>query len=338
MHITTGIHLVFSRNDFPIEHTLSLEAKRDARPIYIVPWENYIYVGTTDQQCSLEDFQADKISEGDIEYLLETLKIYFPSLKWNRDWIIGYFIGARPLVGYERIDKGKFISPQDRSRDYFLEESPKGFLTLTGGKLTTFLLMGQQAVKHVLLSDSVNLGEKYLKCLSESLPIILSSIEPSIIDKSSKEIQLRKMNYFKKCEDLFIHSSLKTLPIDYPQILFERYECEGLKILEFLCIQSEPQFFHCLSSSLLFTLGELVYICENEWVQKLDDLIFRRTLIGFDQKSLIENLKLREDLIWVWTWVLFKRQTVSDDIEKIKILAENDYQNMLIPISKYFKR
>ena len=81
------------------------------------------------------------ITPAEVAYLMQALEFQFPELGLGLDDIIATFAGVRPVI-----DSGK-ADPSKEARDHavWLEQ---GLLTVTGGKLTTFRLIAQDALAH----------------------------------------------------------------------------------------------------------------------------------------------------------------------------------------------
>ncbi|BHH83179.1 glycerol-3-phosphate dehydrogenase/oxidase [Desulforhopalus sp. 52FAK] len=139
---TKGVHIVLSKKDFPLNHAVFLRAPSDNRVVWPVPSLDgeLVYVGTTDTDFngSLDDVVA---TDEDIDYLLEVANHTIPGRNLTRKHIIGTWAGLRPLIAPED-DRG--ASQVSREHEIFV--SPKGLLTICGGKLTTARVMGLQVI------------------------------------------------------------------------------------------------------------------------------------------------------------------------------------------------
>ena len=134
-----GSHLIFPRWRFPLAQAVSFPHPEDHRPVYILPWEGAILLGTTDidHEFSLE--QEPFISSEEGRYLLAAIQKMFPSLNLTAKDVISTFSGVRPVVRTGPKD------PSRESRDYVVW-TEKGLVTVTGGKLTTFRLLARDAL------------------------------------------------------------------------------------------------------------------------------------------------------------------------------------------------
>jgi glycerol-3-phosphate dehydrogenase len=115
---------------------------RDRRSIFVVPWGEFTYIGTTDTDYDgpLDD---PACTHDDVRYLLDAMNTSLASPLHERD-VTGTWAGLRPLLasaGNERT--------ADLSRRHAVARSVSGMVTVTGGKLTTYRSMAADAVDAV---------------------------------------------------------------------------------------------------------------------------------------------------------------------------------------------
>ncbi len=141
-----GSHLVFPAEAIPLKDGFSFFHPHDHRPIFAVPWEGAVIVGTTDldhdEALSLEP----RISEQEFSYLLGGLQEMFPLLQVSPEDCLSTFSGIRPILS-----EGK-LAPSEESREHVVW-ADHGLVTVTGGKLTTF--------RH-LAFDTLKMAEPFL--------------------------------------------------------------------------------------------------------------------------------------------------------------------------------
>ena len=134
-----GSHLVVPFWRLPVAQSISLMHPRDGRPVFLYPWEGATLIGTTDL-----DHQGDlnveaSITQAEVDYLIEAVNDQFPASALTAADVSACYAGVRPVVNDGQSDASK------ATRDHVvLDES--GLITLTGGKLTTFRLMAQDAM------------------------------------------------------------------------------------------------------------------------------------------------------------------------------------------------
>ena len=137
-----GSHLIFPTWRLLVAQAISFLHPIDHRPVFIFPWENVTLVGTTDVDHSLPLQLEPKISPQEVAYLMAAVEYQFPSLAITLEDIISTYAGVRPVIGC-----GK-LNPSDESREHIIWEE-NGLFTVTGGKLTTFRLIGLDVLKAI---------------------------------------------------------------------------------------------------------------------------------------------------------------------------------------------
>ncbi len=140
LRLLRGSHLVIPGDRLPLIRALSFHHPWDGRPVFAVPWQGVVLMGTTDVDHGPEAQSDPAISQGEAEYLLAALKHVFPELEITPKDVLCTFSGIRPVV-----DTGK-ADPSKESREHVIWRE-KGLLTVSGGKLTTFRLMARDAFK-----------------------------------------------------------------------------------------------------------------------------------------------------------------------------------------------
>src|SRR4029077_16039141 len=136
-----GVHLVFAPG--AVRTTAAVvapSAAHDGRYIFIVPWEDRVYAGTTDTPYR-GDLDTPAVGDADRDYILAAVAGLFPGVS-DRD-VVASWAGLRPLLGQE--DAGDTRS-SDLSRKHAVFTGPFGLYTITGGKLTTYRAMAEDLV------------------------------------------------------------------------------------------------------------------------------------------------------------------------------------------------
>lgn len=135
--LVQGSHLLLPAS---LKHHFYLEAPSDRRAVFALPWEGQLLVGTTETVHRGPPEEAHCL-ERERDYLLETLRYYFPQLSVSADQFQS-FAGLRvlPKTGG---------SAFGRSREVLFhadhEERPR-VLSVMGGKLTTYRATAQQVM------------------------------------------------------------------------------------------------------------------------------------------------------------------------------------------------
>jgi glycerol-3-phosphate dehydrogenase len=140
-----GSHLVLSR--FSGSPNVALYAEgAEGRPIFVVPWNEQVLVGTTEVPDTGDPGRAVPSHE-EIEYLLLTLKQVFPKAKISTHDIRFAFAGVRPLPN----SPGN--PPSAVTRRYFLhdhaDEGASKMVSVIGGKLTTAAALARACARKI---------------------------------------------------------------------------------------------------------------------------------------------------------------------------------------------
>lgn len=128
-----GSHIVLSKFAGAPDAAVYTEAV-DGRPIFVIPWNEQVLVGTTEVQDRGDPGRVQP-SADEIEYLLRSLLRLFPRIRVSREDIHYAFAGVRPLP----FSPDKNPSAISR-KHYFHDHTPDGaaqMISVIGGKLTT---------------------------------------------------------------------------------------------------------------------------------------------------------------------------------------------------------
>jgi glycerol-3-phosphate dehydrogenase len=143
-----GSHIVIGRFPGSPIATLYTEAP-DGRPIFVLPWNEQILVGTTEVADNSDPGKTTPSSE-EIEYLLRAVTQLFPKARISAHDIKYSFAGIRPLPYAE----GK--RPSGVTRRHFLhdhsEDGASRLISVIGGKLTTAASLARECARKVGIS------------------------------------------------------------------------------------------------------------------------------------------------------------------------------------------
>ncbi|HWE62599.1 MAG TPA: FAD-dependent oxidoreductase, partial [Chloroflexota bacterium] len=135
---TKGVHLVMPK---VADHAVVLFTRRDGRLFFVVPWNGYSLVGTTDT-----DYQGDPdritTEPQDARYLLDEVRRAFPDAPWSPIYFT--WAGVRSLMHIEGVPES------DVTRKHLLYDHTRdgvsGLLTIIGGKLTAHREIAEDTV------------------------------------------------------------------------------------------------------------------------------------------------------------------------------------------------
>jgi glycerol-3-phosphate dehydrogenase len=134
-----GIHLTVPWAKVQNDIAVVIPVPKDRRSLFIVPWGDLAYVGTTDTDYDgpLDD---PVCTPDDIAYVLRALNATVVTGITERD-VLGTWAGLRPLV--KSATSGRTA---DLSRHHRVDRARSNVVTVTGGKLTTYRRMARDAV------------------------------------------------------------------------------------------------------------------------------------------------------------------------------------------------
>ncbi len=264
--LTKGVHLVFERDRFPINHLIYFDVQEDDRMLFAIPRGNCVYLGTTD---TVYEAKIDRpgVDSDDIEYLLGAANFMFPELGLTKEDIISSWAGLRPLIHEE----GK--SPSEISRKDEIFDADSGVISIAGGKLTGFRKMAERVVDLAMVRLRKEYGMPIRLCCTDSI-------------KLSGSETLKRKKVAKYIGSLF--EAHESLGISQSQIedLVYRY---GLNAERVISIYKNIQPGNKgLAQTLL--KSELLYCIDNELVATLSDFLIRRTgRLYFDRPLLAKQ-------------------------------------------------
>src|SRR5215212_672950 len=178
---TKGSHLIVDPfPGAPKEEALYVEARKDGRPYFIVPWNGRYLIGTTDLRYE-GDLDYVSASEEEIQYLLDETNYVIPEARLSRDDVLYTYAGVRPLphqpegetggvtrshVVFDHAKGGSAAGGKVKHIDTGLPHVG-GLLSIVGGKLTTYLNLSRQTVDVVFKK----LHRKVPKSTSRKVPL-----------------------------------------------------------------------------------------------------------------------------------------------------------------------
>jgi glycerol-3-phosphate dehydrogenase len=154
-------------------------APDDGRTVFVVPWGDVTYIGTTDTAADgpLDD---PVCTAADQAYLLAAVNGVVRDPLTPAD-VVGTWAGLRPLLRGARRAR-----TADLSRRHAVRVSPGGMVTVTGGKLTTYRRMAADAVDAAIRAHGLTAGgstTRHLRLVgAEGFPAPTATIEPSVPD------------------------------------------------------------------------------------------------------------------------------------------------------------
>jgi glycerol-3-phosphate dehydrogenase len=142
-----GSHIVLPRFAGSPTAALYTEAA-DGRPVFVLPWNDQILVGTT-EVADTGDPAKTAPSSDEVEYLLRTVSKLFPKAKFTAQDIKYAFAGVRPLPNSDN-------KPSAVTRRHFLhdhsDDGATRLISVIGGKLTTAASLARECARKIGLA------------------------------------------------------------------------------------------------------------------------------------------------------------------------------------------
>jgi len=140
---TKGVHVMVRRERLGNEAAITLTSPIDGRVMFVLPWRDFSYIGTTDTDTD-EGPEEVRAQPEDIIYLLRSANAAFPNARLSESDIIATWAGLRPLIA-----PGTAVGASQVPREHLILRGPGGMLSIAGGKLTTYRVMGAELVDQV---------------------------------------------------------------------------------------------------------------------------------------------------------------------------------------------
>jgi glycerol-3-phosphate dehydrogenase len=159
LRLTKGVHLVISRDRLPVPDAVVMA--EGSRILFAIPWGERVILGTTDTDYD-GPLESPICDVSDAQYVIDVVNDSFPQAGIRPDDIISTWAGLRPLVANPH---GK---PSDISRRHEVAMNGPAWWDITGGKLTTYRLMAEEAVTAI----ARHLGRTAASCRTADLPLL----------------------------------------------------------------------------------------------------------------------------------------------------------------------
>lgn len=250
VRMSKGVHIVVPRS--AIESSVGMILKTEVSVLFVIPWTaDKWLIGTTDT-----DYTGDRTNPlpdaADIDYIIEQVnKVLLKPI--SRSDLLGAYAGLRPLVSSE-----KASSTTKVSREHIVDHPVPGFVSIAGGKYTTYRVMAKDAVD-ASVSD---LGRDVPESVTRDTPILGADGFHALVNSADR-----------LATDLGI-SSEEVLR------LLNRY---GSDIFEFAAIiKSNPELRQPVSEHAQYLGVEIYFAASHEGAMSVSDVLLRRTRIFFE--------------------------------------------------------
>lgn len=238
-----GVHVVLRPGAVRARAALVIPETDDGRLAFLVPWGGRLVLGTTDELYHA-DLDRPAVGPEEVAYLLDHANRYL-RVRLSEADVTAVYAGVRPLVSRPG------VSTAALSRDHVVVASESGLVTVTGGKLTTYRRMAEDAVDAVARLEGAR-----RRCRTGSLPLAGAEDLP-------------------QAAELVKGSGLDP---DQQEHLLANYGSRAAELLQ--VIREDPALARPLAPGLPYLAAEVAYACRAEYLVTLSDCLYLRVRLA----------------------------------------------------------
>lgn len=251
-----GVHITVPRDR--IKATSGIFTKTEKSVLFIIPWQRYWIIGTTDTPYTQQDRLNPVATRADIDYvLMQANKLIADEL--THDDVISTFAGLRPLL-QPVLKDGSDKSSTKVSREHTVTQIAPGMSAIAGGKLTTYRVMAEDAVDFAL-------GKR-----AKTLPSVTERIK--LVGAEGYEVLA------SRAEALAAENGWDAARTDH---LLERYGAELTDIIA--QIEKDPSLGVPLAAAPQFLRADVLQAVRAEGALHLEDVLIRRVRLDLEAKD-----------------------------------------------------
>ncbi len=287
---TKGSHIVVGKFEGAPADAFYVEAAADGRPIFIIPWNDQFLIGTTDIRYD-GDLSEIRASREEIEYLLAETNRVFPAAQLAASDIHYAYAGVRPLP---KRDKGPESSI---TRRHIILDNTKiahGFISIIGGKLTTYRNLAEQAVDRL----GKTLGRRLPSCRTRD------ALLPGAYRINEARSQLLSLN---------------SLSPEGVERLLGIYGGRAAAVIAHAGNDSDS--LRCINKEATVLAAEVAFAVNEEMARNLTDIVFRRLMLGLsaDQgRAMYEDIATLAADVCQWD-----RKQRADELESLRAYSDS---------------
>ncbi len=288
--MSKGVHIVLPKS--AIKSTEGIILKTALSVLFLIPWADKWIVGTTDTPYT-GDRREPLAEREDVEYIIkEANKVLKPKLKIED--VIGVYAGLRPLVANK-----KDSSTTKLSREHTVDRSAPGFVSIAGGKYTTYRVMGQDVIDLA----GIELRRIIPESVTEKLPIVGADGYFALVQQAERIAE---------------ESGLSTESVEH---LLNRYGSLISEVLEI--IEDDPKLAKSFTAGLPYLKAEIYYAASHEGARSIDDVISRRTRLAFEAPN--SAMELANDVATIIAPILgWTPKQKKDSVNAYLDIAESE--------------
>ena len=291
--MSKGVHITLPADAIKADEGIII--KTAVSVLFIIPWKDQWMIGTTDTEY-LGDPNAPLADRSDVQYIIEQAnRVLSPRI--SIDQVIGVFAGLRPLVANKKTTETTKLS-----REHTVDRPVPGFVSLAGGKYTTYRVMAKDAVD-MATNDITKLTNE---SITAKLPIIGAD------------------GYWALAQQVDALATRFGLKQETIKHLLDRYGSDINEVLDL--ISDDRKLSAPISKNLPYLKAEIVYAVTSEGAQSVSDVLEHRTRIWFEAPNFGTDLvDATADLIAPYLgWkVAQKRTSIAHYLDRVAAATES---------------
>lgn len=291
--MSKGVHITLPADAINADEGIII--KTAVSVLFIIPWKDQWMIGTTDTEY-LGDPNAPLADRSDVQYIIEQAnRVLSPRI--SIDQVIGVFAGLRPLVANKKTTETTKLS-----REHTVDRPVPGFVSLAGGKYTTYRVMAKDAVD-MATNDITKLTNE---SITAKLPIIGAD------------------GYWALAQQVDALATRFGLKQETIKHLLDRYGSDINEVLDL--ISDDRKLSAPISKNLPYLKAEIVYAVTSEGAQSVSDVLEHRTRIWFEAPNFGTDLvDATADLIAPYLgWkVAQKRTSIAHYLDRVAAATES---------------
>jgi glycerol-3-phosphate dehydrogenase len=261
---TKGVHVVLERERVGNAGALIFPSPVDGRTMFVLPWGDFTYVGTTDTDYSGPPADADA-TEWDVEYLLRSANALFPDARLEPADVLSTWTGVRPLLAPPADGEG--VSEGATSREHEIWRDPGGLVTVAGGKLTTYRVMAAQTVDFAVKQLRRERPVDAVDSITAELHLPGAPIEPW---------ESFAARFGRAAEEAGLDAAAA-------EHLARAYGEDGGEVLA--AVRAEPALGEPLLPGLPYLWAEIPHVTGREMALTLEDVLRRRLHVFYEARD-----------------------------------------------------
>ncbi|XP_022990271.1 glycerol-3-phosphate dehydrogenase SDP6, mitochondrial-like isoform X2 [Cucurbita maxima] len=258
---SSGVHVVLPDYYSPEGMGLIVPMTKDGRVVFMLPWLGRTVAGTSDSNADIT--MLPEPHEDEIQFILDAISDYL-NVKVRRTDVLSAWSGIRPLA-----INPSAKSTENGSREHVVCEDYPGFVTITGGKWTTYRGMAEDAVSAAIKSGKLKPTNE---CVTDKLRLVGGDgWEPAYFTALAQQyLRMKKTLGGKVVPGVMDTAAARHLSQAYG-VLAERVAA----------IAQNESLGKRLAHGYPFLEAEVAYCARHEYCESAVDFIARRSRLAF---------------------------------------------------------